>query len=275
MSEERALTEELPLVGLIPAAGVSARLAPLPSSKELLTVGFINTPTGPRPKPVCLYLLERMRLAGVDRAFLVLRPGKWDLPAYLGHGEQLGMSLAYLIMNLPHGSPYTLDQAYPFARGCNVVLGFPDIIFEPADAYLHLLARMRATGADVVLGLFHTEQPHTTDMVAVDGAGRIERIDVKPPQSDLTYTWMLCVWGPRFTEFLHAHLTAVEARRADPDPARRPRREVYVGDVIQAAIEGGMHVDSVAFPAGSALDVGTPANLVRAVRHYANQVDGL
>jgi glucose-1-phosphate thymidylyltransferase len=79
---------------------------------------------------------------------------------------------------------------------------------------------------------------------------------------------MLCVWGPRFTEHLHAHLAEVERRRADPDPERRPKREVFVGDVIIAAIEAGMHVDSVAFPDGWALDVGTPASFARASRMF-------
>jgi glucose-1-phosphate thymidylyltransferase len=86
---------------------------------------------------------------------------------------------------------------------------------------------------------------------------------------------MLCVWGPAFTDHLHAYLAEVEGRRADPDPARRPQREVFVGDVIQAAIDRGMQVDSVAFPEGSALDVGTPANLVWAVRRYAGEGDGV
>jgi glucose-1-phosphate thymidylyltransferase len=266
---------DLPVIGLIPAAGLSLRLSPLPCSKELLPVGFMPSPAGPKPKPVCLYLLERMRRAGIERAFLVLRHGKWDIPAYLGHGAQLGMSLGYLMMNLPHGSPYTLDQAYPFVRDAIVALGFPDIIFEPADAYSQLIARLRETGADVVLGLFPTDQPHTTDMVAHDESGRITRIDVKPPQSDLAYSWMLCVWGPRFTEFLHAHLAEVELRREDPDPASRPTREIYVGDVITAAIAAGQHVNSVAFPEGSALDVGTPATMVRAVRRYAAEAEGV
>lgn len=269
------MSDELPIIGLIPAGGVSARLAPLPLSKELLPIGFIQGANGPRPKPVCLYLIERMALAGITRACIVLRAGKWDIPAYLGHGGQLGMDLAYLMMDLPYGSPYTLDQAYAFARGCLVAVGFPDIIFEPADAYARLIERQRATGAAVVLGLFPTDQPHTTDMVATDAAGRVRRIEVKPLQSELAYSWMLCVWAPPFTEFLHSYLAEVETRRADPDPARRPTREVYVGDVVQAAIERGMWVDSVAFPAGSALDVGTPGNLVRAVRHYAAEVEGV
>ena len=257
---------ELPILGIIPAAGISARLAPLPCSKELLPIGLHETPNGPRPKPVCLYLLVRLRIAGVDRAFLVLRSGKWDIPAYLGSGERLDMSLGYLMMYLPYGVAYSIDQAYPFARGNLVALGFPDIIFNPPDAYAHLIARQSTTGADVVLGLFPTDQPQTTDMVDLADSGRIGRIDVKPSHSKLTYTWMLSVWTPEFTEFLHTHLAKIERRRSGP--ARGSEREVHVGDVMQAAIETGMHVDSVVFADGEALDTGTPGNLARAMSRY-------
>ena len=262
------MTTELPIVGLIPAAGLAQRLGPLPCSKELLPVGFAPSPSGPRPKPVCLYLLERMAQAGIERAFLVLRSGKWDIPAYLGDGERLGMRLAYLLMNLPYGAPYTLDQAYAFVRGCVVALGFPDIIFEPADAYRQLLERLHSTGADVVLGLFPAEQPQSSDLVAAAADGRVARIEIKPPQSDLTSCWMIAVWGPSFTEFLHGYLAERE-RRAGPAAERSLDRELYIGEVIQAGIEAGLHVNSVAFPHGSALDVGTPGNLQRAVRRYA------
>lgn len=262
------MNPELPLIAIIPAGGRSARLAPLPSSKELLPVGFMATPDGPRPKPVCLYLLERLRRGGVQRAFIVLRPGKWDIAAYLGHGAQLGLDLAYLIMNLPHGSPYSLDQAYPFARDCMVALGFPDIIFEPADAFAQLRERQRASGAAVVLGLFPTDQPQAVDMVATTPDGRAVQIEIKPTQTTLRFTWMIALWTPAFTEFLHAHLAEIEQRRADPDPTLGPQREVFVGDVIQAAITRGMFVDTLSFPEGSALDVGSPESLVRAVRHF-------
>jgi len=257
---------ELPILGIIPAAGVSARLAPLPCSKELLPVGFFDTPNGPRPMPVCLYLLERLRIAGVDRAFLVLRSGKWDIPAYLGSGERFEMSLGYLLMNLAHGAAYSIDQAYPFAQRCLVALGFPDIIFNPPDAYAHLIARQRTTGADVVLGLFPTDQPQSVDMIDLAESGRIRRIDVKPSHSELAYTWALAVWAPTFTEFLHVHLARIDRCRAGQ--AEGPEREVHVGDVVQAAVETGMHVDSVVFAGGEALDIGTPGNLARAATRY-------
>ena len=73
------------LIGLIPAGGSATRIAPLPCSKEVYPVGFQRSADGsvPRPKVACEYLLERMRLAGVNRAYIVLREGKWDIPAFL------------------------------------------------------------------------------------------------------------------------------------------------------------------------------------------------
>src|SRR5687767_13356160 len=50
-----------PLLGLIPAAGRAERLGPLPCSKELLPIGFRETPRGPSPKVAGHYLLERFR----------------------------------------------------------------------------------------------------------------------------------------------------------------------------------------------------------------------
>lgn len=258
-----------PVVGLIPAGGVAARLAPLPCSKELVPVGFYETPNGLRPKPVCLYLIERMRAAGIAQAFVVLRPGKWDIPAYLGDGSAFGIDLAYRTVHIPHGSPYTLDQAYPFVQHSLVALGLPDIIFEPEDAYARLIARQRERGADLVLGLFPTAQPHTADMVAADADGRVRQIVIKPPQSELRDTWMIALWTPAFSHLLHRYLAEELPRWSDPDPARRPQRETQIGTIFQAAIDGGMAVDSLRFPEGSALDVGNPANLVAAVRRYS------
>src|SRR5437764_12541991 len=84
----------LPLVGLIPAAGRAERLGPLPCSKELLPIGFRETPRGPAPKVAGHYLLERFRAAGVRRAFLVLHESKWDIPRYFGTGEIADLALA-------------------------------------------------------------------------------------------------------------------------------------------------------------------------------------
>jgi len=266
------------VIGLLPAGGQATRIAPLPCSKELYPVGFrrVDEDHSLRPKVVCHYLLEQMRLAGINKAYVVLREGKWDIPTYLGDGTMLGMHLAYLMMRLPFGAPYTLDQAFPFVQDALVALGFPDIMFQPDDAFVQLLAQQAATKADVVLGLFPTDQPHAADMVEWDDSGQVRRIVIKPAQTDLRYAWIIAVWTPAFTHFMHAYLVAIQKGAQDKASNGKPKpRELFVGHVIQAAIEAGLRVEKLLFPDGSYRDIGTPDNLVKTVHNNVAQVTDL
>jgi len=260
------------LIGLIPAAGQAIRVAPLPCSKEIYPMGFcsIDGAEGLRPKAACQYLLERMRFAGISNVYMVIRNGKWDIPAYLGDGAALKMHLAYLMMRLPFGQPCTLDQAYPFIQDAFVALGFPDVIFQPEDAFAQLLARQRDTGADVVLGLFRANHPQNSDMVELSEDGRVRSIVVKPRKTDLTYTWIIAVWTPSFTHFMHDHLAALENAKeiGRPDASASELCELFVGNIIQAAVKNHLHVEGVVFPNGNYLDIGTPEDLVKAVNAY-------
>ncbi len=249
-------------IGLIPAAGQALRLGPLPCSKELYPIGF-QRETPSAPKVACQYLLERMRAAGITRAYIVLRAGKWDIPAYFGDGARLDMHLAYLLMGLPFGAPYTLDQAWPFVQQVRIALGFPDVLFEPADGFARLLVRQDRTGADVVLGLFPAHRPHKCDMVEIGAEHRVVRIVIKPQATELRYTWLIAVWKPTFTRFMHDYLAAASSKQPTAP------RELFVGDVVQAAIDAGLRVEAERFEEGSAIDVGTPEDLRHAVRRYA------
>jgi glucose-1-phosphate thymidylyltransferase len=257
------------LLGLVPAAGNASRISPLPLSKELFPVGFHRLSVNGRavPKPVCLNLLENMRLAGVTEAYIVLRPGKWDIPAYLGCGKALGMNLGYLIMDLPYGVPFTLDQAFPFTTGATIAFGFPDILFQPEDAFSQLLDEQAESRSDVVLGLFPARDPQKMDMVALDSLGNISGFEIKPAMTDLKYTWIIAVWNFRFTQFLNGyvieHLSILESQAGDGTPGGQ--REIHMSEVIQAAIESGLNVSRVIFDRGSCIDVGSPENLAAAI----------
>jgi glucose-1-phosphate thymidylyltransferase len=248
--------DQLDVIALLPAGGQATRLSPLPLSKELYPIGFRPDHEDKlKPKVVGHYLLEKMRQADICKAFWILRPGKWDIPAYFGDGALLDMHLAYLTVHVSHGVPYTLDQAFPFAQQAIVALGFPDILFQPATAYQQVLQRLRQGRADVVLGLFPTAQYWKAGMVEVDAAGRVQQIIEKPPQTDLTYMWAIAVWMPSFTAFLHQYLTS-----------HKPEIELPIGNVIQAGIEAGLVVEAESFPEGRYLDVGTPEDLATAIR---------
>ncbi|MEO0350539.1 MAG: sugar phosphate nucleotidyltransferase [Cyanobacteria bacterium P01_A01_bin.15] len=269
------------IIGLVPAAGQGSRISPLPMSKELFPIGFQDLAhRGLRPKVACQYLLEAMGQAGVEESFLILRPGKWDIPAYLGDGSPLNMRLAYLTVHVPFGVPFSLNQAYPFVQDAIVAMGFPDILFSPRDAYSQLLTRLRSGQADVVLGLFPTDQPEKVGLVEFDDEGVVSGIYEKSQLTHLRYMWAVAVWRPRFTKFLHQF---VEARLTKLIGDRSPvllnefpaYTETPIGDVMVDAIANGLRVEAIPFETGQYLDIGTPENLINAVYHYGRPQEPL
>jgi glucose-1-phosphate thymidylyltransferase len=258
------------IIGLIPAAGKAERISPLPCSKEIFPVGFqeLYKNSGAIPKVVSQYLLERMRFAGAVKAYIVIRHGKWDIPAYFGDGEKLDMHLAYLIMGLPFGVPYTLNQAYPFIKDAIVLFGFPDIIFQPEDAFIKLLNRQAETDSDIVLGLFHVNQRHRGDMVALDDKGRIKNIEINPKSTNLNLTWIIAVWTVKFSIFMDDYIQDLEKNTHSGHELNgsKIQRELFLSEVIKAALRKNMQVEAVLFSEGIYLDIGTPENLTKAVR---------
>lgn len=264
------------VVGLIPAAGQAKRLQPFPCSKELFPVGFTNDPkTGlPRPKVAAQYLLEKFHAAGISKTFLIIREGKWDLPNYFQEGAGVGMSLAYVVIPGSLGPPDTLDRAYPFIAQYRIAFGFPDILFGPSDAYRRVIEQQERTGADVVLGLHRIEDARVWDMVDTDDDGRVREIVMKPSATTLTFGWCFAVWTPAFSEFLHRFLRSDETKRnlgLLVSKANDPGGDLAVGVVLQAAIKAGLAIQSVTFPHDCYLDIGTPENLVKAVRQYTSE----
>ena len=258
------------VIGLIPAAGRATRVAPLPCSKEINPIGFRAVDHGQdfRPKVVCHYLLEKMRLANINAAYIVLRNGKWDIPGYFGDGKIAGVHLGYLMMDLPFGVPYTLDQAYFFVRHKMVALGFPDIIFQPDDAFVHLFKRQSETNADVVLGLFPAEQPHKMDMADISPDGSVHKIRIKPADTDLDLTWIIAVCTSGFTRYMHAYILneKMAIERESNTESSTENKELFLGDVIQAAIQDDINVNSVTFTNGKCLDIGSSEDMIKAIQ---------
>ena len=216
---------------------------------------------GSRPKVVCHYLLEKMRLAGITKAYIVLKESKWDIPSYFRDGSLVDMQLAYLLLGLPFGTPYTIDQAYSFVRHSTVAFGFPDIVFQPDSTFVQLLEYQAHSNACVILGLFPAEQPQRVDMVDWQSSGRVRGIFTKPHHTSLSHSWCIAVWTPVFTQFLHEYVTA-QKETAGTTP------EISVGEVVQAAIEAGLQVEAIPVSDKSYLDIGTTEGLTQAIRHY-------
>ena len=259
-------------VGLIPAAGKARRISPLPCSKEVFPVGFgeIRQKGQRHPKVAAHYLLEKMRLAGAKKAYFILSDGKWDIPAYFGNGAMADMAIAYLMTDLPYGVPFTLDSAFPFLENKRVLFGFPDILIQTEDVYVRLLDRLQVSQADIVLGLFLAGNPNKMDMVELAADGTIAGIRIKPAQTDLKWTWIIAVWHFAFTRFMHNyvqhHLPTLSA--ANDGLLKDDLKEIFLGDILQKAIESELTIDKVIFPESSYSDIGTPEDMITAIQRH-------
>lgn len=235
------------VVAVVPAAGRAQRLGPPASSKEVLPIG---------DRIACQDLLEAFDAAGIRRGLVLTRLAKLDVPRSIAGLALRSLRLATLLVPETPSVPHTLDHAWPFLRGRTVALGFPDVLLEPRTVFRELLARYAETGADLVLALFPAAEPERSDLVAVDPAGRILEIQVKPRDSTLTRTWMAAVWSPRFSAHLHDVLRS---------PPEVPGAELQLGHLVRSALTAGLAAHAVDFPSGRALDVGTPEALARAL----------
>jgi glucose-1-phosphate thymidylyltransferase len=213
---------------------------------------------------VTRFLLDGLARAGIDRAFVMIRPDKWDIPRELGDGAAGGPRLAYVTVPETRSICETLDRAYPFVRDLPVALGFPDILFRPDDAFVRIVERWRRGEADAVLALVPTDRPHKADIVRTDAQGRVLGIEIKPPSGpgddEHPFTWIGAVWSPAVTELQHE---LVRADRDDRDGDGGP--ELYPSHVLLEALDRGLVIEGISLPRGRHLDVGTPEDLDRAM----------
>lgn len=246
------------IVGLVPAAGSATRLGSLPCSKEVLPLPARSTGEGSAAvRPAIAHLLEAYEHAGVERAIVVVRSGKWDVPGTVLE-LSCGVDVAYVVVDETPSPVHSLACAAPFLQDAVVALGFPDILFTPKDAYEGVLARLEGGNADVVLGLFPTDRCEKADMVVLaeepgSDAASVRDLVIKQPDRGLRYTWAIAAWRPRFTEVLS------KAAAAAPNAA------LHIGEVIRAAITRRLRVEAVPFDDGEVLDIGTPEDLRRAM----------
>ena len=248
------------VIGLIPAGGIANRLGKSPCSKEIFPVQIAENN---EITVVSQNLINYFKEADISQIYFILRKGKWDIPEYYGDGTAYGVNIGYLMMNLPFGTPFTIDQAYQFVKDKLVALGFPDILINPENTYKLLIEKIEDKGSDMVLGLFPISNYRKWDMVEFDDHNNLKSIIIKQDRPDLKFGWTNVVWKPGFTEFMHKYLK--DFIKKYPDGMLRfkkdPIRELYVGDIIQAAINEGMKVDHLIFEKGSSIDLGTPDDL--------------
>jgi glucose-1-phosphate thymidylyltransferase len=242
-------------IGVIPAAGIASRMAPLDYSKELLPITYVADGGGAlRPMPVIEASFRQLRTAGIDRCAVVISDRKPELMRYLGHGGGIGLDIAFLNQSRPDGLAAAVALSVPWTGDANACLLLPDTIVRPDDALRQVCAAFESHDADLVLGVLPTQRPQELGPVRFDADMRVLEVQDKPAATDLDNSWALAVWSPRFSQLLKA---AVAQAPPDAGPA--------LGSVFHRAIGAGLKVRAVWFAQGQFFDLGTPRGLAEAL----------
>jgi dTDP-glucose pyrophosphorylase len=229
------------MIGIIPAAGAGQRIQPLGCSKELLPVGARIVDGVERPKAVSEYLVERMIAAGAEQICMVISAEKADIVKYYSE-RNYAAEIFYVVQHKPQGLCDALFRAEPFARQHEqVLIGLPDTIWFPENAYLPALDLQRA---EVNLVLFPVTNPSAFDAVVCDELGFVREVQVK--SRDAVSHW---IWGAVTArgESFHRLKLLWEARH---------RTDEYLGDLLNAFIAAGNIVRG-RFSGEVYMDVGT------------------
>lgn len=232
------------MIGVIPAAGAGQRIQPLGCSKELLPVGTRQIHEVERPKAVAEYLVERMIAAGATQICMVISPEKTDIIRYFAERDYAA-EFFYVVQRQPQGLCDALFRAEPYARSHDrVLIGLPDTIWFPENAYRTVLAADRFRDADVNLLLFPVTNPAQFDAVVCDDLGVVHEVQVKKPHPSSHWIWgAVTTTGDAFRELK----LLWEARH---------RVDEYLGDLLNAFMAAGHIVRGTA--AGEVyMDVGT------------------
>jgi glucose-1-phosphate thymidylyltransferase len=212
------------MIGIIPAAGAGQRIQPLGCSKELLPVGSRIVSGVERPKAVSEYLVERMIAAGATQICMIISGEKTDVVKYYAERDQTA-EIFYVVQQKPMGLCDALFRAAAFARHHQqVLIGLPDTIWFPENAYLSALDFSRAS---VNLVLFPVADPSAFDAVVCDELGCVEQVQVKQQRPGSHWVWgAVTATG----ECFYRLKVLWEARR---------RVDEYLGDLLNAFLATG------------------------------------
>jgi dTDP-glucose pyrophosphorylase len=212
------------MIGIIPAAGAGQRIQPLGCSKELLPVGSRMIDGVERPKAVSEYLVERMIAAGATQICMVISAEKSDIVRYYAE-RSYAAEIFYVVQQRLRGLCDAVFRAAPFTQShAQVLIGLPDTIWFPENAYLSALDQSRA---EVNLVLFPASSPSAFDAVVCDSQNFVTEVEVKVPKPRSHW-----IWG--------AMTTTGEAFRGLKFLwESRHRHDEYLGSLLNAYTEAG------------------------------------
>ena len=227
---------------LVLAGGFGTRLRPL----------TLNTPKPIVPifdRPFLYHQIDLLkRVPEVDEIILSLNYRPDRIEAVLGHGQDAGLPIRYVVEPQPLGTGGAVKFAEPYLDGTTIVFN-GDVLTE--TDLCAVVARHRTRGARATIVLTPVEDPARYGLVETDGDGNVARFLEKPDPAQITCNTInagIYVLEPDTFDRIPADTKYSIERRYFPSLVER-------GEAFAAYIEHGYW-----------LDIGTPAAYRRAHR---------
>jgi len=169
--------------GIVLAGGSGTRLYPVTKgiSKQLLPI---------YDKPMVYYPLSVLMLAGITDILIITTPEDQDsFKRLLGTGEELGISLSYVIQPSPDGLAQAFILGENFIGNDDVCLVLGDNIYYGHDLTNMLLSAVKNTqvsNSAMVFG-YHVNDPNRYGVIEFDTDNNVISLEEKPQKPKSNY----------------------------------------------------------------------------------------
>lgn len=166
--------------GIILAAGKGTRLYPMtkPLCKPLLQV---------YDKPLIYYLVDTMMKAGIKEILIVIPPDEEEtFEKLLGDGTQLGISIEYIVQEVPRGIADAFRVGREFIGNDSVCLILGDNVFYHPEFETTLKEVVTGNEGATVFG-YYVDDPRPFGVIDFDETGNAISIEEKPANPKSNY----------------------------------------------------------------------------------------
>ncbi|MDH8678598.1 glucose-1-phosphate thymidylyltransferase RfbA [Fusibacter bizertensis] len=234
--------------GIILAGGKGTRLYPMTKviSKQLLPI---------YDKPMIYYPLSVLMLAGIKEILLITSPS--DIHQYralLGTGEELGISIEYVIQQYPNGIAESFILGEDFIGNESVCLILGDNIFFGQDLVRELQKSSEIIEGAKIFG-YPVKDPSSFGVVEFDSEYNVVSIEEKPLIPKSNYA----VPGLYFydNEVIKIAKSVRKSERGELEITSINNRYLELGKLVVVPLSRGI----------AWLDTGTPEGMLKAAEY--------